>query len=63
MIYKFIEEELNKLYPDVHCELEYDNDPFHLLIAVMLSAQTTDKKVNVVTKVLFDKYQKLRGKE
>jgi len=57
MNYKFIEEELNKLYPDVGCELEYDNDVFHLLIAVMLSAQTTDKKVNVVTRILFDKYK------
>lgn len=57
MIYTFIEEELDKLYPNVGCELEYDNDVFHLLIAVMLSAQTTDKKVNVVTKVLFGKYK------
>lgn len=48
---------MNELYPDVKCELEYDQDVFHLLIAVMLSAQTTDKKVNSVTRPLFDKYK------
>ena len=52
-----IEYELNNLYPDVKCELEYENNPFHLLIMVMLSAQTTDKKVNQVSKILFDKYK------
>ena len=46
------------LFPNPHCELEYSKD-YELLIAVMLSAQTTDKKVNIVTKVLFDKYNSL----
>ncbi len=46
---------LNQMYPDAHCELEY-NTPFQLLIATMLSAQTTDKKVNQVTARLFDDY-------
>ena len=46
---------LNELYPDAHCELNYDSI-FHLLIAVMLSAQTTDNSVNKVTPVLFEKY-------
>lgn len=46
---------LNKLFPDAHCALEYNYD-YELLIAVMLSAQSTDKRVNEVTKVLFSKY-------
>ncbi len=54
-----IQKELDKLYPSVGCELIYDNDVFHLLIAVMLSAQTTDKKVNIVTRVLFDRYKNI----
>lgn len=47
---------LEKTYPDAECELVHRN-PFELLIATVLSAQTTDKKVNQVTKVLFDKYK------
>ena len=43
---------LNNLYPDAHCMLEYKKD-YELLISVMLSAQTTDKKVNEVTKELY----------
>ncbi len=39
-------------YPQAQCELAYDN-PFHLLVAVILSAQCTDKRVNEVTKELF----------
>ena len=46
---------LDELFPNPKCELEYSND-FEFLIAVVLSAQTTDKKVNKVTKVLFSKY-------
>ena len=46
------------LYPNAHCELEYTKD-YELLIAIVLSAQTTDKRVNKVTKVLFEKYQSL----
>ena len=46
------------LYPDAHCELIYHN-VFQLLIAVMLSAQTTDKKVNLATKDLFLKYKNI----
>lgn len=46
---------LNKLYPNAHCELNYSND-YELLIAIMLSAQTTDKAVNKATEVLFKKY-------
>jgi len=43
---------LDKMYPDARCELNY-NTPFQLLIAVILSAQCTDKRVNLVTKELF----------
>ena len=46
------------LYPNAHCELEYTKD-YELLIAIVLSAQTTDKRVNEVTKVLFNKYNSL----
>ena len=46
---------LNYLYPDAHCELIHKND-FELLIAVVLSAQTTDERVNQVTPILFSKY-------
>ena len=56
-----IEEILNyidSLYPDAHCELEYTKD-YELLIAIVLSAQTTDKRVNEVTPVLFNKYKTL----
>ena len=45
-----------KYYPDVHCELNYNN-PLELLIAVILSAQCTDKRVNQVTPQLFKKYK------
>src|SRR5436189_3594343 len=47
---------LTKAYPDAHCELNYSN-PLELLIATILSAQCTDKRVNLVTADLFKKYQ------
>lgn len=47
---------LDENYPDAHCELNYTKD-YELLIAVMLSAQTTDKAVNKATDVLFKKYK------
>lgn len=50
-----LEEYLMELYPDGRCELNYSKD-YELLIAVVLSAQTTDKRVNMVTSKLFDKY-------
>lgn len=53
-----IEEYIDNLIPNPKCELNYSKD-YELLIAVMLSAQTTDKRVNKVTKVLFDKYKNL----
>lgn len=48
---------LKKTYPDAHCELNYQN-PLQLLIATILSAQCTDKQVNIVTETLFKKYRK-----
>ncbi len=50
-----IEEYLEEMFPDPKCELNYSKD-YELLIATMLSAQTTDKRVNLVTEVLFGKY-------
>lgn len=46
---------LEIMYPNAHCELDYTT-PFELLIATILSAQCTDKRVNQVTKVLFENY-------
>ena len=51
-----IEDYLMELYPDSRCELNYNKD-YELLIAVVLSAQTTDKRVNMITSILFDKYK------
>lgn len=50
---------LDSLYPNPKCELNYRKD-YELLIAVMLSAQTTDKRVNKVTEVLFKKYPSIK---
>jgi endonuclease-3 len=50
-----INRELTELYPDAHCELDFTN-PLELLVATILSAQCTDKRVNMVTPVLFAKY-------
>lgn len=49
-------DEMDKMYPDAHCELVHDN-PFELTIATLLSAQCTDVLVNKVTKTLFQKYK------
>lgn len=49
---------LDEILPDATCSLNYNKD-YELLIAVMLSAQTTDKRVNEVTSVLFKKYDSL----
>lgn len=54
-IAKKAEEALAALYPDAICSLEAQ-DPFHLLVAVRLSAQCTDARVNLVTPALFAKY-------
>src|SRR5215475_7368453 len=46
---------LAETYPDAHCELDFKS-PYQLLIATVLSAQTTDKRVNLTTPALFAKY-------
>lgn len=50
-----INRELAQTYPDARCELDFD-DPFQLLVVTVLSAQTTDKRVNVVRPTLFAAY-------
>ena len=51
---------LDKLIPNPKCELNYNKD-YELLIAIVLSAQTTDKRVNKVTEKLFSKYPDLKS--
>jgi endonuclease III len=48
--------ELSALYPDAHCELNFSS-PLELLVATILSAQTTDRSVNQVTPLLFARYR------
>ena len=49
---------LDELFPNPKCELIYFND-YSLLMAIVLSAQSTDKRVNTVTPIIFDKYKTL----
>ena len=49
-------EALAEVYPGAHCELDFKN-PLQLLVATILSAQCTDKRVNMVTPKLFSKYK------
>lgn len=51
-------EALDYYYPEAYCELKYSKD-YELVLAVMLSAQTTDKRVNMVTEKLFKEYDSL----
>jgi len=53
--YNFVIEYFQKNIPDAETELIYDS-PFQLLVAVILSAQCTDKRVNITTPALFEKY-------
>ena len=48
-------DKLTAEYPDAHCELDFKN-PFQLIVATILSAQCTDRRVNMVTPVLFSRY-------
>jgi endonuclease-3 len=52
--------ELEKLYPVAACSLDFDGDSFHFLVRSILSAQCTDKRVNLLTATLFDKYPGMR---
>lgn len=56
---KEVYKRLGKTYPDAHCELDFKT-PFQLLIATILSAQCTDKRVNMVTPTVFAKYPTAR---
>lgn len=49
-------EALKSVYPEAKCSLEYENDPWKLLIMGRLSAQCTDERVNIVCKELFEKF-------
>ena len=51
---------LKREYPDAHCALDFRN-PYELLVATILSAQCTDKRVNIVTPALFAKYPDARA--
>jgi endonuclease-3 len=51
-----VNRELAELYPDAHCELDFTN-PLELVVATILSAQCTDRRVNMVTPILFAKYR------
>jgi len=53
-----IEEYLDELFPNPKCELTYNSD-YELLMAIVLSAQSTDKRVNSVTPIIFSKYKSL----
>ena len=51
-----IEKILEKMYPDAKCSLEFDGDPWKLLIMGRLSAQCTDERVNIVSRELFKRF-------
>ncbi|GBD34363.1 Endonuclease III [bacterium HR35] len=57
-IFEIINKELKRLFPQAKIALNFSN-PWELLVAVILSAQTTDKKVNEITEKLFKKYKTL----
>ena len=53
-------EKLKELFPNADTELHYET-PFQLLVAVILSAQCTDKRVNIVTPALFERYASVKS--
>ncbi len=53
---KLFSDFLKELYPDALCALEYEGDPYRLIVMARLSAQCTDKRVNEVSKPLFERY-------
>ena len=57
---KFVLAKLEKMYPNPHCELNFENN-YQLIVAVILSAQCTDKRVNQVTGALFEKYPTIKS--
>ena len=56
---KIVADELEKLYPDAACSLEYEGEEWKLLVMARLSAQCTDARVNIVSKELWKKYPSL----
>jgi len=56
---KIIIERLEELYPAAECELRYEGEAWKLLVMARLSAQCTDKRVNIVSDVLFERYLSL----
>ena len=56
---KLVYAELEKLYPDATCSLEYEGEAWKLLIMSRLSAQCTDARVNIVSKEMFKKFRSL----
>lgn len=54
-----IDAELEKLYPDAICALEYGGEPWRLLVMARLSAQCTDARVNIVCRELFERFPTL----
>src|SRR5690606_28597008 len=58
--YQFVIDYFSVHMPDAETELIYDN-PFQLLVAVILSAQCTDKRVNLTTPALFEKYPDIQS--
>ena len=57
---RHINDALGVCYPDARCELDYTN-PYQLLVATVLSAQSTDRRVNQVTPALFERYPDARA--
>lgn len=53
-------EKLKEMFPNADTELHYET-PFQLLVAVILSAQCTDKRVNIVTPALFERYSSVKS--
>lgn len=53
---KKVIEILREMYPEAQCSLEYDGDPWRLLVAARLSAQCTDERVNIVCRPLFERF-------
>lgn len=58
--YRFVIDYFQKNAPDAETELEYE-DPYELIVAVILSAQCTDKRVNMTTPAIFEKYPDIRS--
>jgi endonuclease-3 len=58
--YRFVIDYFEKNVPEAETELVYDN-PYQLLVAVILSAQCTDKRVNMTTPAIFDKYPDVKA--